>query len=42
MVFKLVESAQSRAITGAHLVPLVRANARFELGQPVERPMAAA
>ncbi|MFD0530420.1 IS256 family transposase [Kitasatospora arboriphila] len=39
MVFKLVESAQGRwrAITGAHLVPLVRAGARFERGQLVER-----
>ncbi|MDQ1065047.1 IS256 family transposase [Streptomyces canus] len=40
MVFKLVESAQSRrrAVNGAHLVPLVRAGARFERGQLVERP----
>lgn len=40
MVFKLVESAQDRwrAITGAHLVPLVRAGARFENGHLVERP----
>lgn len=39
MVFKLVESAQARwrAITGAHLVPLVRAEARFENGLLVER-----
>lgn len=39
MVFKLVESAQARwrAITGAHLVPLVRAGARFENGLLVER-----
>lgn len=39
MVFKLIESAQDRwrAITGAHLVPLVRAGARFERGQLVER-----
>ncbi len=39
MVFKLVESAQARwrAITGAHLVPLVRAGARFENGVLVER-----
>ncbi|MFD5505473.1 transposase [Streptomyces sp. NPDC127061] len=38
MVFKLVESAQARwrAITGAHLVPLVRAGARFESGVLVE------
>jgi transposase-like protein len=38
MVFKLVESAQARwrAITGAHLVPLVRAGARFENGILVE------
>jgi putative transposase len=39
MVFKLVESAQTRwrAIIGAHLVPLVRAGARFENGHLVER-----
>ncbi|MGW9382210.1 IS256 family transposase [Streptomyces albidoflavus] len=39
MVFKLVESAQARwrAITGAHLVALVRAGARFENGQLIER-----
>ncbi|MFF7988112.1 IS256 family transposase [Streptomyces sp. NPDC007901] len=39
MVFKLVESAQVRwrAITGSHLVPLVRAGARFENGILVER-----
>ena len=44
MVFKLVESAQARwrAITGAHLVPLVRAGAPFENGILVERPEAAA
>lgn len=40
MVFKLVEPAQARwrAITGAHLVSLVRAGARFENGVLVERP----
>ncbi len=34
MVFKLVESAEDRwrAITGAHLVALVRSGARFENG----------
>lgn len=39
MVFKLVESARTRrrANTGAYLVPLVRAGARFENGQLVER-----
>ncbi|MFF9373820.1 IS256 family transposase [Streptomyces griseoluteus] len=44
MVFKLVESAQTRwrAITGAHLVPLVRAGARFEKGILAERSEAAA
>jgi putative transposase len=44
MVFKLVESAQVRwrAITGAHLVPLVRAGARFEKGVLVERQEQAA
>jgi putative transposase len=44
MVFKLVESAQARwrAITGAHLVPLVRAGAWFKNGVLVEREEAAA
>ncbi|MFJ8164169.1 IS256 family transposase [Streptomyces sp. NPDC096136] len=44
MVFTLVESAQARwrAITGAHLVPLVRAGARFEDGVLVERSEVAA
>jgi transposase-like protein len=44
MVFKLVESAQARwrAITGAHLVPLVRAGARFKNGILAERSEAAA
>lgn len=44
MVFKLVESAQARwrAVNGAHLVPLVRAGARFERGLLVERPEAVA
>jgi transposase-like protein len=39
MVFKLVESAQARwrAVNSAHLVPLVRAGARFERGHLVER-----
>lgn len=39
MVFKLVESAQDRrrAITGAHLVALVRTGALFENGATVER-----
>jgi len=39
MVFKLVESAQDRwrAITGAHLVALVRAGAKFDNGVLVER-----
>lgn len=34
MVFKLIESAQTRwrAVSGVHLVPLVRAGARFERG----------
>ncbi|MEU5978201.1 IS256 family transposase [Streptomyces sp. NPDC047315] len=38
MVFKLVESAQARwrAITGAHLVALVRSGAKFENGVLVE------
>lgn len=44
MVFKLVESARARwrAITGAHLVSLVRAGARFENGVLVEREEQAA
>ncbi|OIJ93262.1 IS256 family transposase [Streptomyces colonosanans] len=44
MVYKLVESAQARwrAITGPHLVPLVRAGARFENGVLVERQQEAA
>ncbi|MFD5862737.1 hypothetical protein ACFWIH_43110 [Streptomyces chartreusis] len=44
MVFTLTESAQERwrAITGAHLVPLVRAGASFENEAPVEREEAAA
>lgn len=39
MVFKLVESAQDRwrAITGAHLVVLVRSGAKFVNGALVER-----
>jgi transposase-like protein len=39
MVFKLFESAQARwrAITGAHLVTLVRAGARFDNGVLAER-----
>jgi transposase-like protein len=44
MVFKLVESAQARwrAVNAPHLVALVRAGARFERGQLVERPATAA
>ncbi|QRX95899.1 IS256 family transposase [Streptomyces noursei] len=44
MVFKLVESAQQRwrAVDAPHLVALVRAGARFERGQLVERPEAVA
>lgn len=40
MVFKLVEAAQARwrTVNGAHLVPLVRAGARFENGLLIERP----
>ncbi|MFE1731599.1 IS256 family transposase [Streptomyces bacillaris] len=42
VVFKLVESAQQRwrAVNAPHLVALVRAGARFERGQLVERPEA--
>jgi hypothetical protein len=44
MVLKLVESAQARwrAITGAQLVPLVRAGAGFENGVLAERQEQAA
>ncbi|MEU9353600.1 IS256 family transposase [Streptomyces griseoloalbus] len=44
MVFQLVESAQQRwrAVNAPHLVALVRAGARFERGQLVERPEAVA
>ncbi|MFF3968076.1 IS256 family transposase [Streptomyces griseorubiginosus] len=44
MVFKLIESAQQRwrAVNAPHLVALVRAGARFERGQLVERPKATA
>jgi putative transposase len=40
MVFKLLEAAEQRwrAVNGPHLVALVRAGARFEKGQSVERP----
>ena len=43
MVFKLVESAQARrrAVTGAHLVALVRTGATFENGVLVEHQAAA-
>jgi len=39
MAFKLIESAQDRwrAVNAPHLVALVRAGARFEAGQLVER-----
>lgn len=44
MVFKVVESAQQRwrAVNAPHLVALVRAGARFERGQLIERPEAVA
>jgi hypothetical protein len=40
MAFKLIESAQHRwrAVNAPDLVALVRAGARFENGQLVERP----
>jgi putative transposase len=40
MAFKLIESAQQRwrAVNAPHLVPLVRAGARFEKGKLVEWP----
>jgi len=39
MAFKLIEAAQDRwrAVNAPHLVALVRAGARFEGGQLVER-----
>jgi len=39
MAFKLIESAQRRwrAVNAPHLVALVRAGARFEKGELVER-----
>ena len=42
MVFKLVESAQARwrAVNPPHLVAVVRAGARFERGQLIERTQA--
>jgi transposase-like protein len=44
MAFKLIEAAQSRwrAVNAPHLVALVRAGAKFENGQLVERPDEAA
>ncbi|WP_329297237.1 IS256 family transposase [Streptomyces sp. NBC_00659] len=44
MVFKLIESAQARwrAVNAPHLVALVRAGARFQRGQLVEREERAA
>src|SRR6266699_3092753 len=40
MAFKLIEAAQARwrAVNAPHLVALVRAGARFDCGQLVERP----
>ena len=40
MAFKLIEAAQARwrAVNAPHLVALVRAGAKFENGQLVERP----
>jgi transposase-like protein len=40
MAFKLIEAAQARwrAVNAPHLVALVRAGARFEHGQLIERP----
>jgi transposase-like protein len=39
MAFKLIESAETRwrAVNGAHLVPLVRAGAKFKNGKLIER-----
>jgi transposase-like protein len=44
MVLKLIESAQARwqAVNAPHLVAVVRAGARFERGQLVQRPEAVA
>jgi len=40
MAFKLIESAQDRwrAVSGPHLVALVRAGATFDKGVMIERP----
>ena len=40
MAFKLIESAQARwrAVNAPHLVALVRAGARFQERQLIERP----
>ncbi len=40
MAYKLIEAAQARwrAVNAPHLVALVRAGARFENGELVERP----
>jgi putative transposase len=40
MAFKLIEAAQDRrrAVNAPHLVPLVRAGAKFHKGKLVERP----
>jgi hypothetical protein len=40
MAYKLIEAAQSRwrAVNAPHLVALVRAGAKFDYGQLVERP----
>jgi putative transposase len=40
MAFKRIESAQARwrTVNAPHLVALVRAGAKFERGQLVERP----
>jgi putative transposase len=39
-VFKLLQPAEGRwwAVNGPHLVPLVRAGARFEKGRLIGRP----
>ncbi len=36
MIYKLLEAAEGRKLTGSHLVALVRAGARFVNGELVE------
>ncbi len=36
MIYKLLEAAEGRRLNGSHLVPLVRAGAKFENGELAE------